>query len=230
MCNKLKESGENLLDAIIGIFTKDPTAILPLLKALRSLPSTIRDEIFLDNLGTYIMNTYQYNQVTGQFESRNLLSLAAALAEASPNAEAGYGGDPKKLAEYAKRLVKLLDDCGTKQKALYLANITRALLGKLINTQTFFQLSRCIRNLTEEDLLFLSNHILEGTIPRGEDYIDDYRALGLLYEVEEGFAYTPRAFALKKYALCYEQNVQIPKEFLPHFEPLIGKVINNEIL
>ena len=230
MSDKLRESGEKFLGDVIGVFMRDPTAAWALFKDLRALPSTIRDEIFFESLGTYILNTYEYNEVTQRFESRNLRSLAAALAEASPNAEAGYEGDPEKLEEYAKRLIKLLDDCGTKQKAFYLANITRALLGKLIDTQKFFQLSRCIRNLTEEDLLFLSEHISEGTIPRGKDYIDDYRALGLLYEVQEGFAYTPRAFALKKYALCYEQNVQIPNHFLPHFEPMIGEVVDEEML
>ena len=109
--------------------------------------------------GAYILCSYRYNEETNQFESENLQSLAEALADASPNTEANYEGRPDKLNEYAKRLIKLIDDCGTKQKARYIASLTRALLSKQIDTQKFFQLSRCIRNLTEEDLLFLSENI-----------------------------------------------------------------------
>lgn len=129
---------------------------------------------------------------------------------------------------YAKRLIKLIDDCGTKQKAYYLACLARALLSKQIDTQKFFQLSRCIRNLTEEDLLFLSERIEPGNISRDEDYVDDYRALGLIYETDEGFSYSKRAFELKKYALCYETHIEIPDSFPPKYEPFVGQAISGD--
>lgn len=218
-----KESGITILKDLIGVFMCDPNAAWSLTEDLKSLPSTIRDGIFLECLETYILYSYSFNEETKQFETENLQSLAAALAEASPNAEAGYEGNPEKLAEYAKRLIKLIDDCGTKQKAYYLACITRALLSKQIDTRKFFQLSRCIRNLPEEDLLFLSKNIEKGNVSRNEDYIDDYRALGLLYETDEGFSYSKRAFELKKYALCYETHIEIPDSFPPKYEPFIGQ-------
>ena len=37
--------------------------------------------------------------------------------------------------------------------------------------------------LTEEDLLFLKENVKEGTISGESDYIDDFRGLGLMYEV-----------------------------------------------
>lgn len=211
--NTAREWGGNLLTDVIGIFTHDPATAWSLARDLKSLPSAIRDGIFYECLETFLMNTYQYNEETGQFEAENLKSLAAALAEASPNYEAGYEGDPERLAEYAKRLIKLIDDCGTKQKAYYLACLTRALLAHQIDTNQFFQLSRCIRNLTEEDLAFLGESIQEGILTGEEDYIDDYRSLSLLRETDGGFAYTKRAFELKKYVLKYESHVEIPQQF-----------------
>ena len=113
-------------------------------------------------------------------------------------------------------------------KAYYLACLARALLSKQIDTQKFFQLSRCIRNLTEEDLLFLSERIEPGNISRDEDYVDDYRALGLIYETDEGFSYSKRAFELKKYALCYETHIEIPDSFPPKYEPFVGQAISGD--
>ena len=206
----------------------DPNAAWSLAEDLKRLPSTIRDGIFWDCLETFILCSYSFNEETNRFEAENLQSLAVALAEASPNADAGYHGDPEKLTEYAKRLIKLIDDCGTKQKAYYLACLARALLSKQIDTQKFFQLSRCIRNLTEEDLLFLSERIEPGNISRDEDYVDDYRALGLIYETDEGFSYSKRAFELKKYALCYETHIEIPDSFPPKYEPFVGQAISGD--
>lgn len=228
--NAVKEAGGNVLKDVIGIFMRDPIAAWSLTKDLKSLPSAIRDGIFWECLETFILHAYNFNSKTSQFEAKNLQSLAAALAEASPNAESGYGGDQDKLVEYAKRLIKLIDDCGTKQKAYYLACITRALLSnpRQIDTKKFFQLSRCVRTLTEEDLSFLGENIKEGNISRDKDYIDDYRALGLLYETKDGFSYSKRAFELKKYALCYETHIEIPDSFPPKYEPLIAQPISHD--
>ena len=226
--NPAIESGKNILKDVIGVFMHDPNAAWSLAEDLKRLPSTIRDEIFWDCLETFILCSYSFNEETNQFEAKNLQSLAVALAEASPNADADYQGDPEKLTEYAKRLIKLIDDCGTKQKAYYLACLARALLSKQIDTRKFFQLSRCIRNLTEEDLLFLSERIELGNISRDEDYVDDYRALGLLYETDEGFSYSKRAFELKKYALRYEAHIEIPDNFPQKYTPLIAMPISDD--
>ena len=63
---------------------------------------------------------------------------------------------------------------------------------------------------------------------RDEDYVDDYRALGLLYETDEGFSYSKRAFELKKYALCYETHIEIPDSFPPKYEPFVGQEISED--
>ena len=220
----VKASGKTLFKDIIGILMYDPNAAWSMLEDVKKLSSTIRDGIFFECLETYILYSYRYNEETNQFESENLQSLAEALADASPNTEANYEGRPDKLNEYAKRLIKLIDDCGTKQKARYIASLTRALLSKQIDTQKFFQLSRCIRNLREEDILFLSENIDQRNVSGENDYVADYRALGLLYETNNGFSYSKRAFELKKYALCYEKQIAIPESFPKKHTPLGGEL------
>lgn len=157
--NTVQENGKTIFGKLLEIFMSGPTAALSLALDLKALPLTIRDSIFLECLETYILNSYQFNEETSQFETQYLESFAVALADASPNPAGDYEGSDEQLIEYAKRLIKLIDDCGTKQKTYYLACMTRALLSKQIDRCKFFQLSRCIRSLTEEDLLFLCGHI-----------------------------------------------------------------------
>lgn len=46
--------------------------------------------------------------------------------------------------EAIKRIVKLIDDCGTIQKAVYLANISRGLAKHEIDKMVVFKLGQCI--------------------------------------------------------------------------------------
>lgn len=199
---KVGNSIQSIVDVFVDLLLKDADpamkTVIYITKHIKDLILSIPDVIFFGCFETFLMNVYCYNELTGNCESTNLQALSVALAEASPNPESDYEGNDEKLKEYAKRIVKLIYDCGTKQKAYYLACTTRALLSGQIDTNKFFKLCRCIQNLTEEDLEFLSKNISQGNISRSEDYIDDYRALGLLYETDDGFAYSRRAFELKK--------------------------------
>lgn len=208
-----KATAKDFYHNILDVFSLDPVAALDLIKDVKNLPSTIRDGIFFECLEAYILNLNEYDYKKKAFVEDNLKKIAISLAEASPNEEVGYAGDTDKLHEYSKRIVKLIDDCGTIQKAVYLANISRAFAKHEIDKRLFFKLGQCIRMLTEEDLLFLRENVKEGTIDGESDYVDDFRGLGLMYEVEGGFSYSPRAFKLLEYALNYEGKVSVPKKF-----------------
>lgn len=228
-----KTTSRELYDNVLGVLSMDPLAALDLIKSVKDLPSTIRDGIFFECFEIFILNLNEYDFQKKEFVEDNLKAMAIALAEVSPNEEAGYQGDPDRLNEYSKRIVKLIDDCGTVQKAFYLANISRAFAKHEIDKKLFFKLGQCIRMLTEEDLFFLSNHVSEGIISEDEDYIDDFRSLGLMYEVDAGFAYSKRAFQLSKYALNYERNISIPEKFpernimMAITEEDIDEIVNN---
>ena len=205
----VKDFYHNILD----VFSLDPVAALDLIKDIKNFPSTIRDGIFFECFEVYILNLNEYDYKKKAFVEDNLKKMAISLAEVSPNDAANYVGDPNKLHEYSKRIVKLIDDCGTIQKAVYLANISRSFAKHEIDKRLFFKLGQCIRILTEEDLLFLRENVKEGTISGEGDYVDDFRGLGLMYEVEEGFSYSQRAFKLLEHALGYEGKVSIPEKF-----------------
>ena len=211
----VKNEAADFIENAIGVVTMDPVAAKELIKEIWTIPSRIRDGIYWENFAAYLLHVYDYDNTTGALIDHNKRKLAEMLAEETPNSKAGYEGHLEKLRENSKRLVKLIDDAGTIQKAIYYANLTRAALNGMITRDKFFKLCNCVRSLTEEDLLFFSEHIQRirtSTIEDDEGYIDDFRAVGLMKEVEGGFAYTLRAFELLKYCMKYEEAVQIPAD------------------
>lgn len=209
----LKKEMNPFTENAIGVLMKDPVAIIKTLEEIKSFPSRIRDLIYWENFTTYIFHLYDYDEENSRIVNKYKKKLSEMLAEDSPNQDVEYAGNPERLRENAKRLVKLLDDAGTAQKSIYYANLTRAALNDLITRDKFFKLCKCISDLTEEDIrLFIYNieRIQTATIKDDYEFIDDFRAVGLLKEVSSGFAYTNRAFELWKYGLCYEEDVKIP--------------------
>ena len=222
MLNNMKETlvsdtsksiGKEIANDIYDTLNMDPRAAKELIETLKSLRPSVRDGIFYECFETYLLNLNGYDSNKDIFIEDNLRKMAECLAEVSPNEDAHYVGDPDRLREYAKRIVKLIDDCGTNQKAFYIANISRALANKFISKAQFFKLAQCIRMLTEEDLLFLTSNVTDEIIEDEAEYLDDFRGLGLMYEVNGGFAYSQRAFLLLKYALRYEEKIEIPETF-----------------
>ena len=207
-----KTAVKDLYQNVLDLLGMDSIAAIELIKKVKDFPSAVRDGIFFECLEAYILNLNNYDNEGKMVIEDNLRKMAAALAETIPNEESGYEGDANRLHAYSKRILKLIDDCGTVQKAAYLANVSRALAKHEIDKRVFFKLGQCIRMLTEEDLLFLGQNIREGIILDIE-YVDDFRGIGLMYEVDAGFAYSLKAFQLLKYALNYEGSVHIPEKF-----------------
>lgn len=190
--DEVKEKGKNILENLtVALISGDIVAIGKLLSDLVGSPFFIREAIFWQNFIEFLDN--------GFADETELMKLSSMLAE---------DGNSN---ENAKRLIKIIDDVGTKKKAIYISNLTRACCMQLIDLSKFFKLSQCITRLTDEDLKFLCNNISPKTIDTDEEYIDDFRNCGLLKEVEGGFVYTKRAYELKKYSLWYGHDVEIPQ-------------------
>ena len=227
--NVVQEHGDEVLESVIGLLSRDPIAILSSLVKLRKLTLTIRDAIFLENFQNYLIRLYDIDDA-GSINNKCNEKFASLLAEQSPNEEAGYEGDPDRLHENAKRIVKLIDDASTIQKSIYYANLTRAAIDGYINRAQFFKLCNCVRNLTDEDLEYLAIDIQKrwtSTITEDNGLIDDFRAVGLMKEVNEGFSYSKRAFELLKYGLKYEENIQIPNDIQDRM--VIGSISEKSI-
>ena len=93
------------------------------------------------------------------------------------------------------------------------SNITRAVYAKLIDTAEYFKFAHCIVSLTEEDLLLLKNRITEDVVSSNDEYIDDFRGLGLMRECAGGYIFTKRAFGLVKYGISYEGTLKFPEKY-----------------
>ncbi len=199
----------------IGVFMKDPVSIVKFLEEIKSFPSRIRDAIYWENFTTYIFRVYDYDEEKSMLVDKYKKKLSEMLAENTPNEDSDYTGNTNRLRENVKRLIKLLADAETTPKAVYYANLTRAALNDLITRDKFFKLCKCVSELTEEDICLFINNITRtqtATIKDDLDFIDDFRSVGLLKEVSDGFSYTSRAFELLKYGLKYEDNIKIPAE------------------
>ena len=186
-----KQKTLDLVEAIFGIISKDPISAISLVNQIIKLPMNIRDEIFWENFACYLYNVCRYRvdeNTEVQLDFKYKKRFLEVLSEELPNTEAGYSGNPEKLHENIKRVVKLIDDAGTFQKSVYYANLTRALLNEEITKNRFFKLCRCINNLTEEDLVYFKADITKNgksIIKEDRDIMDDFRSVGLLMEVDK---------------------------------------------
>lgn len=189
---EIKEYGKTMLEELVSaIVGGDILALGKLIKDILNSPYFVREQIFWQNFIDYLDNACD--------DEDGLRTLSAKLAENGNS------------YEDTKRIIKIIDDAGTKKKTLYVSNLTRACCMGNISVSKFFKLSQCIVRLTDEDLIFLCDNISPKTIDTDEEYIDDFRNCGLLKEVEGGFVYTKRAYELKKYSLWYGHDVEIPQ-------------------
>lgn len=189
---EIKEYGKNILEELVAtIVSGDIMALGKLLIDIFNSPYFIRERIFWQNFMDYLDNACE--------SKADLMKLSEKLAEDGNS------------VENAKRIIKIIDDAGTRKKAIYVSNLTRAYCMENITTNQFYKLAQCIVRLTDEDLEFLNEHINGKIIDTDEEYIDDFRNCGLLKEVAGGFAYTKRAFELKRYSLWYGHEVTIPQ-------------------
>ena len=189
---EIKEYGKTMLEELVSaIASGDILALGKLIRDIFNSPYFIREQIFWKNFIDYLDNACE--------DEKGLRTLSEKLAEDGNS------------YENTKRIIKIIDDVGTRRKALYVSNLTRACCMGNISVSKFFKLSQCIVGLTDEDLMFLCENIGPKTIDTDEEYIDDFRNCGLLKEVEGGFVYTKRAYELKKYSLWYGYDVEIPQ-------------------
>lgn len=77
--------------------TKNPAGALTSFIEAANSAGNVRDAIFCESFVSFLEKTYPCTNETTVEE--NVKALAIKLAEASPNPEAGYAGNPKVLKE-----------------------------------------------------------------------------------------------------------------------------------
>lgn len=69
--------------------------------------------------------------------------------------------------------------------------------------------------MTEEDLVFIKNHISEDVVNEEAEYYEDFQSQGLMSLRNGGYIYTMRAFLFRNYALAYEEKEIWPTKDIP---------------
>ncbi|WP_289782751.1 hypothetical protein [uncultured Phocaeicola sp.] len=203
--SSLIQAGDQLISAIAGLIGIPVIDKGKSLYQLLSAPKTVGESMLFDNFKMFLRadpaNQGIFNP--DEFNSNVLSELGTKLAEASPNDEADYLGDESRLRGYAKKIIKIIWECDSEEKAEYMANLTRAFIRGLISKEQYFKLSRCIATLTENDLQIIGDEAREGNVIAEAEYIEEFSGLGLMYSVAGGACYSHKAILLRQYAIQY---------------------------
>ena len=210
--NNIENQIKSIYDQVIDIFDVKPLKVIDLLSNIKKRANGIQDELFFEKLKAFINSLLEGNEAT--LDESILKDLQERLAEVVPSDESGYLGEPERLREYGRRIIKLINDCDTLEKATYLANLTRAFASKKITVRDYFKLGRCISSLTSEDLEIIRNKISEESYNDDVDYYEDFQSLGLMSLRAGGYKYTNRAFLLRNYGLKYEGEYVWPSGYI----------------
>lgn len=220
---KIKENATALLESAISCMLEpNIISVSTLIAKFSGSISTVRDAILWENFKTFIENLEENAENT-----KIINKLSGKLAEM---------GDSH---ENAKRIIKCIDEVGTKHKAIYLSNLTRALCADNINSNLYFKLCNCIIRLTEEDLVFLDKDIsrrkekliYSEEIEKDSVYID-FKNEGLLLEADDGeggLGYTKKAIDVCNYAINYGK-IEKQLHFKAHEIQINGELTEKDIL
>lgn len=205
----------NLITAIANLLGCSAAEKGKSLLNLLSSPRTFHEAILFDNFKLFLTAAGE-----SKFDLSLLTKLGNKLAEISPNDEAKYTGDEILLSTYAKKIIKIIWECDSEEKAKYSANLTRALINGYITKEQYFKLTRCVTALTEGDLQIIGHEAKERKVITEQDYIEEFTGLGLLYPVVGGSCYSNKALLLRNYAIQYEYSCKsmMSSESIPRFK------------
>ena len=201
-CEKVKESGKELLEDTIDALLGNPISAAKVLVALGKSPVLIREEIFWSKMENYL------NGIFLSEDDRSI--MCAKLAENG------------KKRENAVRLIECIDKAETEKTIDYLVNATRCLLTGFVNLNTFFRIAHIVTHAIVEDLEYLREHIDESELPYDE-CVQGLLTAGLMYqstidgggldnedEDESRYSFTLIARIVDQYAVSYGDENRYP--------------------
>lgn len=135
LTENVKEIGVITLEEVANCLWEDVPYIVKIGKNLISLPHLIHQEIFWNKFTKFVKGI------------KSDPSFAAKFATKIANAE--------DRAEYAKRIITILEKIEEEQKVDYIINATRALCWDQIDRSVYFRICRSIENVYIDDLNFV---------------------------------------------------------------------------
>lgn len=135
LTENVKEIGVITLEEVANCLWEDVPYIVKIGKNLISLPHLIHQEIFWNKFTKFVKGI------------KSDPFFAAKFATKIANAE--------DRAEYAKRIITILEKIEEEQKVDYIINATRALCWDQIDRSVYFRICRTIENVYIDDLNFV---------------------------------------------------------------------------
>ena len=135
LTENVKEIGVITLEEVANCLWEDVPYIVKIGKNLISLPHLIHQEIFWNKFTKFVKGI------------KSDPSFEAKFATKIANAE--------DRAEYAKRIITILEKIEEEQKVDYIINATRALCWDQIDRSVYFRICRAIENVYIDDLNFV---------------------------------------------------------------------------
>lgn len=180
----------NFTKNVISAATGDIVAASEALKFIEKGPMFIRECLFWEKFTVFMDGVF--------LEDNDVRKLSEIFAE------------KEEQEEYARRIVKVIDDIDIRIKINYLINLTRALLAGLIVKTDYYRLINVVRNTLEEDLKYLSDKIGKKSL-KANIHFEFLKQNGLaiqpiISDDNEEYIFTSLAYMLDKYGLNYNSE------------------------
>lgn len=201
---RIQSDGSDFLTDCIDAISGDPFPVAKILFRVGQSLLSLRDIIFWGKYQRFLEGVYPTEDEGRKF--------AAKLASDG------------KRQENALRLISCINRVDVIQKVDYLINASRTLSAGFIDLPTYFRICHAIESCIAEDLVFLSEHILEAEIEYSievQGLVNAGLMLQTVYDAGGGqqkYGFTELAHYLDRYAVSYNRvdryvNPKEPIEF-----------------
>lgn len=186
----------NVLSESVSALLGDPIAAGKLIYLVFRSPMTIRDQFFWLKFEMFL------NGIDKSDEERS--NFCKRLTEDGTKRDNPY------------RLIQAIDHIDTKSKIQYLINASSCLSVSLIELPLYFRICHTICNSLEEDLLYLSEHILEDSEYEYSTVVQALMNNGLVYQSvidgngEDRYKFTSLSNDLDRFAISYNNVERYP--------------------
>lgn len=191
---EFSEGINNFTKNIISAATGDVVAAAEALEFILKSPMFIRECLFWERFSMFLDGVF--------LDDNDIERLLETI------------GEKIEQENYARKIIKVIDDIDANAKIAYLINLTRALLAGYINKPDYFRLINAVKSTLDEDLVFLSNTIgLEHLKANIHFEFLKQNGLAIQYAISDDgraggdeYIFTPLAYALDQYGLNYENG------------------------
>lgn len=161
--DETKQIGTDIVENAIGALGADPIACKNLGQLIIKSPFSLRDQFFWNRFYNFLRGIY--------LDPGDAVILSDKL----------FGNDKNKRRN-GMRLFEYIGKIDTEDTLQFMINATRSLLLSLITVTDYFRIVKAVTESLYEDLVFLSEHIIEDTEFTGNIQILALSRTGLMIE------------------------------------------------